>query len=180
MVRDAKHSDKDQVRSYDPRSYITVDRIISMLTDQNETCFFYCGCQMLHGEGINRFTNKDAVTLERMDSNVAHVADNCILACWSCNKSKGRNIPFGVMKLWAVPIKQRVAKWCNSCKTVKCVAQFGRDRSASDGLNSRCRVCNTIHCTKTKRNARKRKLAEIEAEVESADSKIEYSSSDTE
>ena len=64
------------------------------------------------------------------------------------------------MRLWAVPIKRKEAKWCNSCKTVKPVAQFSRDRSTPDGLDYRCRPCNTIH-SRTEAN-KKRKLAAME------------------
>ena len=163
MVRGAKRWDEKKNRFYDPESYITVDRIVSIMAAQDGCCYFYCGCEMLFGSDVNRSQNKDAVTLERVDSSLAHVADNCILACWSCNKAKGHNIPFDVMRLWAVPMKQKVVKWCNMCKTVKSVTQFGRDKSTSDGLNHRCRACNTIHCAQTRRNTRKRKLAQIEA-----------------
>ena len=149
MVRDARRADEKMGRTYDPKSYITVDRIVTRMADQTDACFVYCGCRLLYGKDINRCKNKDAATLERIDSNVAHVADNCILACMSCNRSKGYNIPFDVMKQWAVPIKRGVAKWCNSCQTVKCVAQFGRDRSTRDKLDYRCKGCNTIHCVQT-------------------------------
>ena len=163
MVRGAKRWDDKKGRVYDPNSYITADRIVSIMKAQDGCCYFYCGVDMVYGSGVNRIANGDAVTLERVDSNLAHVADNCILACWSCNKSKGHNIPFDVMRIWAVPIKQKVAKWCNSCRAVKCVAQFCRDKSRSDGLNHRCRACNTIHGVLMQRNARKRKLAEADA-----------------
>ena len=163
MVRLARLADVRKGRSFNEESYITADRIVSIMRAQDGCCYFYCGSDMLYGSGVNRLTNGDAVTLERVDSNQAHVADNCILACMSCNKSKGHNIPFDVMRIWAVPIKQRVAKWCNSCRTVKPVAHFGRDKSTSDGLNSRCMACNKTHCT-LKRNAQKRKLAELEAD----------------
>ena len=163
MVRDAMKADKDRNRLWEPNSYITADRIVSIMKAQDGCCYFYCGSDMVYGSGVNRATNGDAVTLERVGSNKAHVADNCILACWSCNKSKGHNIPFDVMRIWAVPIKQKVAKWCNSCRAVKCVSQFGRDKSRSDGLNHRCRACNTIHGVLMQRNARKRKLAEADA-----------------
>ena len=166
MVSNAKYADRKLNRQYEPGSYITVDRIVSIMKAQDGCCYFYCGVHMVYGSGVNRHTNGDAVTLERVDSNLAHVADNCILACWSCNRSKGHNMPFDVMRLWAVPIKRKEAKWCNSCKTVKPVAQFGRDRSTPDGLGYRCRACNTIHCVLMQRNARKRKLAELAAEAE--------------
>lgn len=156
MVGSAKYADKKMNRQYEPGSYITADRIVSIMEAQDGCCYFYCGVDMVYGRGVNRVTNGNAVTLERVDSNLAHVADNCILACWSCNRSKSNNIPFDVMRLWAVPIKQKVAKWCNSCRAVKCVSQFGRDKSKSDGLNNRCRACNNIHCARQ----RKRKLEE--------------------
>ena len=171
MVRGAKRWDDKKGRVYDPNSYITADRIVSIMKAQDGCCYFYCGVDMVYGSGVNRIANGDAVTLERVDSNLAHVADNCILACWSCNKSKGHNIPFDVMRIWAVPIKQKVAKWCNDCKTVKCVAQFCRDKSRSDGLNHRCRACNTIHCARTEAN--KRKLAELAADAVSSDNEIQ-------
>ena len=157
MVKGAKRWDDKKGRVYDPNSYITADRIVSIMKAQDGCCYFYCGVDMVYGRGVNRVTNGDAVTLERVDSNLAHVADNCILACMSCNASKGHNMPFDVMRLWAVPIKRKEAKWCNRCKTVKPVAQFSRDKSRSDGLNHRCRACNNIHCA---RIHRKRKLAE--------------------
>ena len=172
MVYDAKKADKEANRLWEPNSYITADRIVSIMKAQDGCCYFYCGVDMVYGSGVNRFTNRDAVTLERVDSNLAHVADNCILACWSCNKSKGHNIPFDVMRLWAVPIKQKVAKWCNDCRTVKCVAQFCRDKSRSDGLDRRCRACNTIHCARTEAN-KKRKLAELAADPVSSDNEIQ-------
>ena len=162
MVKGAKQADKEANRLWEPNSYITADRIVSIMKAQDGCCYFYCGVDMVYGSGVNRFTNRDAVTLERVDSNLAHVADNCILACWSCNRAKGHNIPFDVMRLWAVPIKQKAAKWCNDCRTVKCVAQFCRDKSRSDGLDRRCRACNTINSV-LQRNARKRKLVAVEA-----------------
>ena len=157
MVRGAKRWDDKKGRVYDPNSYITADRIVSIMKAQDGCCYFYCGVDMVYGSGVNRIANGDAVTLERVDSNLAHVADNCILACWSCNKSKGHNIPFDVMRIWAVPIKRKEAKWCNSCRAVKCVSQFGRNKSRSDGISSRCRACHTIQSALMHR---KRKLAE--------------------
>ena len=179
MVRHAKQADKDAKRLWEPNSYITADRIVSIMKAQDGCCYFYCGIDMVYGSGVNRHTNGDAVTLERVDSNLAHVADNCILACWSCNRAKGHNIPFDVMRLWAVPIKRKEAKWCNSCKTVKPVAQFSHDKSRIDGLDSRCRACNTIHCV-LQRNARKRKLAELAAELEGMDEAQERAAEEAE
>ena len=159
MVEAARAADKKHERLYDPQTYITVDRIVWLMKVQDGCCYFYCGCDMTFGRGVNRLKDKDAVTLERIDSSLAHVADNCILSCMSCNRSKGHNMPFDVMRQWAVPIKQKVAKWCTSCKTVKSVTQFGRDRSTSEGLDCRCRTCNAAHCAQ---KYRKRKLAQID------------------
>ena len=168
MVKGAKYADKKANRLWEPNSYITVDRIVSIMKAQDGCCYFYCGIDMVYGSGVNRQTNGDAVTLERVDSNKAHVADNCILACHSCNRAKSNSIPFDVMRLWAVPIKQKVAKWCSSCKAVKCVSEFGRDKSRSDGLNHRCRACNNIHCA-----LQRRKLAAMEEEVLSSEANLD-------
>ena len=170
MVYGAKCADKKRNRQYEPGSYITVDRIVSIMKAQDGCCYFYCGIDMVYGSGVNRHTNGDAVTLERVDSNQAHVTDNCILACMSCNRSKGHNMPFDVMRLWAVPIKRKEAKWCNRCKTVKPVAQFSHDKYRSDGLKCRCKACDKIH-NALHRNARKRKLAElaVDSEAEEAE-----------
>ena len=80
-------------------------------------------------------------------------------------------MPFDVMRLWAVPIKRKEAKWCNSCKTVKPVAQFSHDKSRSDGLKCRCKACDKIH-NALQRNARKRKLAELAVESSLAESSL--------
>jgi len=170
MVHDAKKADKKTNRLYDPNSYITADRIVSIMKAQDGCCYFYCGIDMVYGSGVNRRTDGDAVTLERVDSDQAHVADNCILACMSCNRTKSNNIPFDVMRIWAVPIKQKVAKWCTSCRAVKCVAQFCRDKSRSDGLNNRCKTCQNIHSALM---YRKRKLAELEEEVLSSEANLD-------
>ena len=163
MVRGARMKDKKYDREYDIDSYITVDRIEWLMKVQDGCCYFYCGSDMLYGEDINRISDKDAVTLERIDSSQAHVTDNCILACASCNGAKGHNMPFDTMRLWAVPVKQKVAKWCNDCKTVKPVDQFYRNKAQCDGLQRQCKACKAIRKAQTYRNTRKRKLAQIEA-----------------
>ena len=83
MIGGARKADKKHDRLYDPMSYITADRIEWLMRAQDGCCYFYCGCDMVFGRGVNRSKNGDAVTLERIDSSQAHVADNCILACWS-------------------------------------------------------------------------------------------------
>ena len=159
MLDSARTADKKHDRLYDIESYITVDRIEWLMNAQDGCCYFYCGCEMLFGRDVNPKSNKDAVTLERIDSNQAHVADNCILACRSCNSSKRHNVPFDTMRLWAFPIKRGVAKWCNSCKTVKSVAQFGNNKARHDGLDSMCSVCRAIY---NAQDRRKRKFSQID------------------
>ena len=163
MVAHARASDKKYYRFYDPRTYTTVDRVEWLMKVQDGCCYFYCGSDMTFGRGVNRTKDKDAVTLERIDSSQAHVTDNCILACASCNGAKGHNMPFDTMRLCAVPIKQRVAKWCNDCKTVKPIDQFYRNNAQCDGLQRQCKACKAIHNAQMYRNARKRELTQMEA-----------------
>ena len=151
MVACAKHADKKMNRRYEPGSYITVDHIVAIMKAQDGCCYFYCGVDMVYGSGVDRRTDGDAVTLERVDSNQAHVVDNCIMACSSCNASKGHNIPFDVMRMWAVQIKQKEAKWCNSCKTVKYAAQFSHNKSQRSGLSHRCKACDALVYANTRK-----------------------------
>jgi hypothetical protein len=37
-----------------------------------------------------------------------------------------------------------IMKFCHKCKTEKSLSEFHKDRSKRDGLNSRCKACNTI------------------------------------
>ena len=171
MVDHARGADKKHDRKYDIDSYITIDRIVWLMKVQDGCCYFYFGCDMTFGRDVNRLKDKDAVTLERIDSSIAHVTDNCILACRSCNRAKGHNMPFDTMRLWAVPIKQKIAKWCGSCQTVKAVTRFGRDKSRSDGLDWLCKACKVIL---NAQRYRKRKFSQIdESSTDETESDVE-------
>ena len=63
MVSNAKYADKKMNRQYEPGSYITADRIVSIMKAQDGCCYFYCGIDMVYGSGMDLRTRGDAVTL---------------------------------------------------------------------------------------------------------------------
>ena len=145
MVRLARKSDKH--RLYRPDEYITRGRIIDMFVMQKGRCAFYCGRKMLCGAGVNRKTCPDAVSLERVDSKLAHTSDNCILACIACNRIKKDHISFEDMCLWAARLRAKTHARCYKCKSFKHVSEMNRgDRSgnARTGYNV-CKACRRIY-----------------------------------
>ena len=115
MTCDARLADVRKGRPFNEESYITADRIVSIMKAQDGCCYFYCGCDMLYSGGVNRKTNDDAVTLERVDNNIAHTIDNCILACRACNTKRGHGASFDVMREFAYELKTKTYSYCAAC-----------------------------------------------------------------
>ena len=141
MVRLARIADVRKGRSFNEESYITANHIVSIMKAQDGCCYFYCGCDMLYGSGVNRKTNDDAVTLERVDNNIAHTMDNCILACRACNTKRGHGASFDVMREFAYELKTKTYSYCAACKQAKPVSFFHKDNCRISGYNSTCKVC---------------------------------------
>ena len=141
MTCDARLADVRKGRPFNEESYITADRIVSIMKAQDGCCYFYCGCDMLYGSGVNRKTNDDAVTLERVDNNIAHTMDNCILACRACNTKRGHGASFDVMREFAYELKTKTYSYCAACKQAKPVSFFYKDNCRISGVNSTCKVC---------------------------------------
>ena len=77
MVKDSKQCDKTRQR-YEERGYLTREYIKNCMRVQQEKCF-HCGGPMVFGEGINRSTNRNATTVERMNNDLGHFCCNCVL-----------------------------------------------------------------------------------------------------
>jgi len=149
VSRDMMYSARlhDKHLPYRPDEYITRGRIIDMFVMQKGKCAFYCGRKMLCGAGINRKTCPDAVSLERVDSNLAHTSDNCILACIGCNHIKNRHISFEDMCTWAVRLRAKTHARCYKCKSFKHVSEMNRENrsgNARSGYNG-CKACKRIY-----------------------------------
>ena len=73
---------------------ITPDRISDMLLMQRGKCIYrHCGADMTYGPAVDRRMG-DAVSLERIDNNIGHVRENCVLACVRCNKRRADRLSF--------------------------------------------------------------------------------------
>ena len=84
IVRNSRNHDKKKGR-YDPQNYIDKAWVLSQQEAQKDKCH-YCGTLMLYGLGINRQTNREALTVERLDNNRGHNKDNCVLCHKKCQK----------------------------------------------------------------------------------------------
>ena len=136
MVRYSRKADKKSKRSYKEEDYINIGSIEEMWTIQEGKCE-YCECKMMFGSGINRQTNRDAVTIERVDNDLAHTMENCILACRGCNQISKGGIEFENMCAYGKLLKDGTHKFCYRCKSVKTAGEF------SKGTN-RCKLCDVV------------------------------------
>ena len=71
---------------YDPRYFITTDRIVELLVAAELLCF-YCReiCQVTYKEAMCR----RQWTLDRIDNNYGHNDTNVVIACLDCNLKRG-------------------------------------------------------------------------------------------
>ena len=83
MVWKSKQHDTDKGRTWEETDYVTATFLLDKLKEQEGVCF-YCGCEM---QTMNRQAD-DGLTIERLDNNIAHTKDNCVLACFECNCKK--------------------------------------------------------------------------------------------
>jgi len=141
MVTMSKMADRRACRSSEIE-YINVQHIKDMIVIQNGKCR-YCECKMVYGAGVNRTTNRDALTLERVDNVLPHVVENCVLACKGCNDTRGNNHTYEYMITHGVALKAQKIKFCPYCETTLPITAFGVDNSQSKGVRSICKACHT-------------------------------------
>jgi len=60
---------------------LTAQDIYKMRKDQGDLCF-WCGDEM---DDTKPRQKMDSMTVERLDNEVGHRSDNCVLACFECN-----------------------------------------------------------------------------------------------
>ena len=85
MERSNRNADKRAGRSMDELVYCTSARTREMQVMQKDKCY-WCDVTFAYGVGVNRRTNPAAVTVDRLNNDLPHVVENCVLACMSCNK----------------------------------------------------------------------------------------------
>ena len=69
-----KRNAKDRGKKFD----LTIEEFCKIRTYKNEHCF-YCG------------TSQDPFSIERVDNAKGYSVQNCVVACWRCNKMKSRD-----------------------------------------------------------------------------------------
>jgi hypothetical protein len=156
MVSSSKQADRKAGRNFDNDDYIDSECCANMLIEQNGDCC-YCQCHMVYGPGINRRIHPDALTVERIENPLAHLKTNCLLACMMCNRTRGNNISHADMLINGRDMKRGIKKRCSgNCKRIISVASFSRNRSRGDGLDNKCKVCDSL--VKRRRRQRRREM----------------------
>ena len=69
-------------KRYDADSFITFDQCLELLVGSKLTCY-YCRCECLIDYDTQRQSNQ--WTLERLNNDQQHQADNVVIACLKCN-----------------------------------------------------------------------------------------------
>jgi hypothetical protein len=84
MISSSKFYDKKYKR-YTGNDYVDKNFLIAQKKKQKTKCF-YCSVKMTKRNG--KKVNPTRMTIERIDNDIEHNKENCILSCWSCNHSK--------------------------------------------------------------------------------------------
>jgi hypothetical protein len=93
-ISGSKYNDKKYER-YDKKNYIDKDFLLNQREEQNNKCI-YCEC-LMNNRGKTR--TKKTLTIERKDNDLGHNKDNCVLACWGCNRKRHKLYTFEEFKL---------------------------------------------------------------------------------
>jgi hypothetical protein len=113
---------------------------------------------MIYGEDVNRQTNTLGLTIERVNNDIPHVIDNCLLACMSCNHARAASYMHDEFKQYYADIKLKLVKKCQgTCGEIKSTVDFHRHGTYKDRVRytPKCKVCRNMH-QKTQRERRAR------------------------
>jgi hypothetical protein len=77
-INDSKKDDKKYNR-YDEINYIDYDFCKELIKESGKFCY-YCDIELQYIE-----YNKTLATIERLDNNIGHIKENCVIACKNCN-----------------------------------------------------------------------------------------------
>jgi len=94
MIKGSKQSDKKSNRTYDEDEYITEDFLNELWVKQNEKCFYECCECKLTLEFNTNFRNPTQISVQRLNNDIAHIKDNCVLSCLKCNVSHKEDADF--------------------------------------------------------------------------------------
>jgi hypothetical protein len=114
--------------------YITKDRVSDLFIMQKGECFYECGAGKMEID-CDRKKNPNAVTIERIDNAVPHVAENCVLVHNRCNKIRQDVATFNFMVKNAKVLRQHYNKRksvdvCKTClqplKKINCGSHYNK------------------------------------------------------
>ena len=80
IIVHSKLHDKKYKRTYAEEYYIDPDFLIERRKKRNNQCI-YCGIPL---QSFNR-KRFNGVTVQRLNNRLAHIKDNCVIACFQCN-----------------------------------------------------------------------------------------------
>ena len=80
-IHHSKTNDKKNNR-FDETNYIDYDFCKDLIQESGKFCY-YCDIELQYIE-----YNSTLATIERLDNDIGHIKDNCVIACRTCNLSR--------------------------------------------------------------------------------------------
>lgn len=94
MIQGSKQSDKKYNRTYNEEDFITEDFLNELWVKQNEKCFYEnCECKLTLDFNKD-FRNPTQISIQRLNNDIAHIKDNCVLSCLKCNHTHKEDADF--------------------------------------------------------------------------------------
>ena len=86
MINNSKTNDKKKNRTYEADEYITKDYLNELWVKQDKKCWYEdCECELILC--FNKDTREDSMlTIQRLNNDISHTKDNCVLSCFRCNQ----------------------------------------------------------------------------------------------
>lgn len=80
-ISHSKQTDKIYNR-YDEINFIDYDFCKGLVQESGKNCY-YCDVELQYVQN-----NKTLATIERLNNDIGHIKENCVIACRTCNNSK--------------------------------------------------------------------------------------------
>jgi hypothetical protein len=138
--------------------YINVDKTEEMLVMQQGECFYECDSGPLILNADNRKIELNAISIERVDNDLPHTSENCVLVHIECNRIRNNKFTFDDMMYYAKHMRVKTHSYCRKCDKLLSASEFYRNKSQRDGLSV---YCKSHHYERVKAPTLKRNLNEI-------------------
>jgi len=94
MIKNSKTADKKYNRIYDKEEYINEDFLNELWINQNGKCYYECCNVELSLEFNKDYKNPTQISIQRLNNELSHLKDNCVLSCYKCNVSHKEDADF--------------------------------------------------------------------------------------